>query len=299
MLKLIEKLCAACGPSGAEDAVKDIIKEEISSLDEVQEDALGNLILHRPGAGESVMFVAHMDEEGFLITHIEQDGTLRFAGDFDAKQSINALVVLENGVRGILRGKGEKLTDWHIDIGAKNLEMAETMAEVGMMGSFDSAFFVQGTQIFGKALSSRISCAVLIDLAKQDSPKDRYFAFCVQENLGQRGSYVLTHQKQPDVVIAVGGAPNCKLGKGVGIKVRDKSGTSHHQVRNRLKKTAQKMGIDHQMDISETGGIAALQQSGTLAGAVGVPILHFGTPVQCADQSDIEACKKLLRTIYH
>jgi len=299
MLKLIEKLCGACGPSGAEDAVKDIIKEEISGLGEVQEDALGNLILHRPGAEESVMFVAHMDEEGFLITHVEQDGTLRFAGDFDAKQSANAPVVLENGVRGILRGKGEKLADWHIDIGAKDQKMAESMADVGMMGGFDSAFFVQGTRIFGKALASRISCAVLINLAKQDSSQDRYFAFCVQENLGQRGSYVLTHQKQPGVVIAVGSAPNCKLGKGAGIKVRDKSGTTHHQVRNHLKQVAQKMGIDHQMDISETGGIAALQNSGILAGAIGIPMRHLNTPVQCADQADIEACAKLLRAIYH
>ena len=78
----IRALTALPGVSGREEAVRDFIQKEIGGCGRCTVDALGNLIVEKEGrlpAPARLMVTAHMDEVGFLLTHIEENGLLRFA----------------------------------------------------------------------------------------------------------------------------------------------------------------------------------------------------------------------------
>ena len=90
-IELLERLCTACGVSGDEDDIRDIILEEIKPYaDELKVDSLGNILAFKKGkqrAKSKLLISAHMDEVGFIVTNIESNGTLKFAevGGIDKK----------------------------------------------------------------------------------------------------------------------------------------------------------------------------------------------------------------------
>ena len=79
----LQKLCTCPSVSGREEAIRGLLREMITPLaDEVFSDNLGNLIAHKKGSSPEasrVMLCAHMDEIGFLVTFIEENGMLRGA----------------------------------------------------------------------------------------------------------------------------------------------------------------------------------------------------------------------------
>jgi endoglucanase len=77
---LLEKLSNAHGISGHEKEVRSILEEEIKPyIDEIKTDKLGNLIATKTGRGPSVMIAAHMDEIGFMVKYIDDNGFIYFA----------------------------------------------------------------------------------------------------------------------------------------------------------------------------------------------------------------------------
>lgn len=81
MLELLEKLCSIGGVSGREDKVREFIISEIDGFADWRVDPLGNLIVHKKGknpAKNKVMFDAHMDEVGMIVTYITDEGMLKF-----------------------------------------------------------------------------------------------------------------------------------------------------------------------------------------------------------------------------
>ena len=196
MKELLKKLTEAYGPSGNEEVIRDIIRDEIKDyVDEIRVDTLGNLIAVKKGNGVKVMLAAHMDQIGFMVTHIDDNGFLRFTriGGISVGNSINRRVVFKNGVTGVVSYDGDvdrlsdiKLDKMYIDIGASNREEAEKEVAIGDVAVYYSPFTENNGKYVSMAMDDRVGCALLIETARRlkSSPHEIYFVFTVQRNWG-------------------------------------------------------------------------------------------------------------------
>ena len=318
-LEIMQKLNACHGPSGDEGQVAAAIREMAQPyVDEITTDVLGNLICHKKGSGPKVMFAAHMDSIGFIITHIDDNGYLRFGqvGGLSAHDLPGTPVRFRNGTRGVVAGQGKgepkdwKLDHLYIDIGAKDRAEASTMVQVGDMSVFDTVPFVSGGKLFSPYLDDRIACAILLSALERikRSDNDLYFVFTVQEEVGLRGARTAAYGIDPDYGIAVDvtdsddipDAPHeCSsaAGKGAAIKVMDNSVICHPAVVKTLEELAVASNIPYQLDILRFGGTdaGAIHQSraGVYTGGISAATRYVHTPLEVADLEDIEACAAL------
>jgi len=319
LFERIAALTALHGPSGDEAAVRDAIASQAAPLaGEVTTDALGNLLVHRRGNGPRVVFAAHMDSTGFIVTHIEKEGFLRVGrlGGIAPKEAAYTPIRFKNGVRGafVPEEKADfgklKLDECCVDIGAKDEDEAKAMVQVGDTAVYDTAVRRNGCKVFSPYLDNRISCAILLAVLEQvkDSPNDLWFVFTVQEEVGTRGARTAAWALEPDYGVTVdvtdvddnpGSAKNgtTKLGKGAAVKVMDSSVICHPAVVEKLEALARENGIPVQRDIMRGGGTDAgpihVTRTGVLTGGISVPCRYIHTPVECADLGDAEACVKL------
>ena len=157
ILETLRALNACFGPSGQEGAVAEAIRNIAAPyVDECTVDALGNLLCRRRGKGPKVLFAAHMDSIGLIVTHIDEHGFLRFGpvGGLSAHEVLGAPVRFANGVKGVvaLEGKVEakemKLEHLYVDIGARDEKEARAMVQVGDTAVYDTAAFQSGSRIF-------------------------------------------------------------------------------------------------------------------------------------------------------
>ena len=208
MMTHLKKLCALDGVSGCEEPVRRYILAALkASPAEItaEVDPLGNIIARVKGrqtAAQTVLFAAHMDEVGLIVTNITEEGYLRFApvGGLEARV-IYGRRVLINGRPGVIGGKAvhlcskEEKTEMPsldkllIDMGVESREAAEKIAVPGDRAVFDSAYTkLENGLIKARALDDRAGCAVLIELLKEDLPYDIVCAFTVQEENGCIGA---------------------------------------------------------------------------------------------------------------
>ena len=319
ILEIIQALNACHGPSGNEGQVAAAIRTLAAPyVDEITTDALGNLICHKGGTGPRVMFAAHMDSIGFIITHIDENGYLRFGqvGGLSAHDLPGTPVRFRNGTRGVVAVQGKvepkdwKLDHLYIDIGAKDHAEAKTMVQVGDTAVYDTAAFVNGSRIVSPYLDDRIACVVLLMAMEQlkGTKNDLYFVFTVQEEVGIRGARTAAYGIDPDYGIAVDvtdsddipDAPHeCSsvAGKGAAIKVMDSSVICHPAVVAKLEALAKEQGISSQKDILKAGGTdaGAIHQTraGVYTGGISIPTRYIHTPQEMADLDDITACADL------
>jgi endoglucanase len=226
----LKQLSLAFGPSGCEDNVAELIKEKISGLcDEITADKLGNITAFKKGSdsAEKLMIAAHMDEVGFMVTHIDDEGYLHFSllGGIDPRVLCGRRVVVGNEkkrVHGVIMAKAIHLqnenerkettpvTAMYIDIGAENKEKAEKTAPIGSFGTFDSEyvnFGKDGHMLKAKALDDRLGCALMCDVLEKlkeegkTLPFDVYFAFTVREEIGYSGAQTAAFYINPDKAI--------------------------------------------------------------------------------------------------
>ena len=322
-MELLQQLCAIPGPSGREEAVREFLREAIAPyVDEITQDALGNLIAHKKGPGEKVMFAAHMDEIGLIVTFIDEKGFLRFApvGGVDPYDSVHREVVFLNGARGVIgyEEKGEPLKDlkWakmFIDIGAKDQKEAEATVSVGDMAVFAGGFFLQGETVTAKALDDRVGCYLLLEALKSvgESQKDIYAVFTAQEEVGLRGARVAAEGIAPDWAYAVdvtdtGDMPGAEvmavaLGKGPAVKVKDRSILTHPLARQRMFDAAEAAGVPYQLEILEYGGTDAgaihLSGVGVKTGALSIPTRYIHSVCETANIKDIKNGAALLAAL--
>jgi len=247
VIKTIRTLAEAYGTSGHEDQIRSIIQAEIADVaDEIEIDALGNLIasLNGSGAGRRVMLAAHMDEIGVIITHVDEKGFLRFGpvGGISPALMVGNRVRFADGTMGVIwiekrenSNRTPRLDQLYIDVGAK--DRASCPVKVGAMASYDRTFLAQGDRWVAKAMDDRIGCAILVELMfainrqKLTLPHTVHFVFSVQEEVGLRGATTAAFSLEPEVGIAVdvtdtGDTPKSypmavSLGDGPAIKVKD------------------------------------------------------------------------------
>ncbi len=316
---LLEKLLVTFGPSGNEDKIREVIKKEIKGFaDEIREDALGNLIAIKKGAGKKIMVASHMDEIGVMINSIDENGFLRFTniGGVNPFTSLYQRVKFEDGTIGTIgmekldEIKDLKINKMFIDVGLPSKDEVVKKINVGDVAAFSSPFVYQNEKVMSKTLDDRLGCYVAIETLKQlnNCPNEVYFVFTVQEEVGLRGAKTAAYGINPDMGIAIdvtltGDTPKAAtmevgLGKGVAIKVKDNSVISHPKVKNLMVETAIENDIPYQLEILDGGGTDSgaihLTRAGVPSGVISIPCRYVHSPSEMAAVSDVLNAIKLL-----
>ncbi len=235
-MNLIRELSLAFGPSGCEDGVRELIMEQIQGdCDTYTVDKAGNLIAvvrgrgldYNPDKPRRLMLSAHMDEVGFMITEITEEGYLKFdtVGGIDPRVLCGRHVKIgdeRRRIHGVIaskaihlqtaeeRSKATPIRKMYIDIGASDREDAKRYVAVGDYATFDSDFVTfgkDGRMMKGKALDDRAGCAMLIEIMRDlhrdpcDMPFDVCFAFTCCEEVGISGANVAAFGIKPETAI--------------------------------------------------------------------------------------------------
>ena len=329
-LELLAEICEAPGAPGHEQRVREIVLREVTPLvDEVRTDNMGNVTAIKKGkSNKTVMIGAHMDEIGFIVTHIDDNGFLRFhtLGGFDPK-TLTAQRVIIHGKKDLIgvmgskpihvmspeeRNKPPKIKDFFIDTGIPKGEV-EKFVSVGDVVTRERKLIEMGNCVNCKSIDNRVSVFVLIEMLRElsDAPYDVYGVFTVQEEVGIRGANVATQEVRPDfgfgldttIAFDVPGAAShekiTELGKGAAIKVMDSSTICDYRMVEYMKQTADKYNIEYQLEIltgggTDTSGIQRFTPGGSIAGAVSIPTRHIHQVIEMADKGDIRKSIDLL-----
>lgn len=319
--ELLSKLVAPLGVSGCEKRISDTIRAIMEPLcDECYNDAMGNLIAVKHGTGgatahhKKTMLCAHMDEIGFLVTFIEENGLVRFAtvGGINFTAFSYVQVVSDKGVKGVMvpdsDAKAGELTfdKCSIDIGASSRREAERRVSIGdVFGVLPGVTRLGGHRVVGHPLDDRAGCAVLVMVAEQlgECEDDVYFVFSVQEEVGCRGARPAAFAVAPDRALVydvtrTGDTPGSKpmavkLGGGAAIKIKDSSVICHAGMVDELIGVAKQNKIKYQCEVLVSGGTdtSSIQMSGAgcPAAAISLPSRYIHSGVEMIDLDDVEA----------
>ncbi|WP_297556579.1 M42 family metallopeptidase [Thermococcus sp.] len=331
--ELLKKIVEAPGVSGFEFlGVRDVVIEAFKPyVDEIRVDKLGNVIAHKEGKRPKVMLAGHMDQIGLMVTHIEKNGFLRVApvGGVDPRTLIAQRFKVWVGPNEFIYGVGgsvpphiqkpeqrNKAPTWDqvfIDIGAESKEEAEEMGvKIGTVITWDGRLERLGKhRLVSIAFDDRIAVYTLVESARQlsETDADVYFVATVQEEVGLRGAKVSAFGIDPDygfaldVTIAadVPGTPEHKqitqLGKGVAIKIMDRSVICHPTIVRWMEELAKKYEIPYQWDILTGGGTDAgaihLNKTGVPSGGISIPARYIHSNTEVVDERDVDAAVKL------
>ncbi len=220
MMKLLSELCLLTGISGDESRVREYIIRQIEGFCEYKVDNLGNIIALKKGEltpDKRILVSAHMDEVGFIVNYINDDGSLKISsvGGIEATAALGKRVLVgESEISGVIgsvavhnlskeeREKSPSISSLCVDIGAENKEEAEKYVALGDSVCFEPDFQEIGNgKILSKAIDDRFGCAVMIKLLQGELKYDTYFTFVVQEEIGLRGAKVAAYTVNPDVAV--------------------------------------------------------------------------------------------------
>lgn len=310
-MELLAKLTQCFSPSGREDKIRRLIAEQVEEyVTDVYTDPMGNLICRKKGNGKRLMLAAHMDEIGFMVTHIDDCGFLRFTnvGGISPANCVNRGVVFENGTAGVISYeksvKDLTLDKMYIDIGADCRRAAEERVQIGDMAVCSGEYTPMGGCAAAKSMDDRAGCYALIRAIQtaQSCPNDLYAVFTVQEELGLRGAKTAAYNVEPDMGIAidvsmVGDTPesakhSLSLGKGPGIKIKDASFIIHPKAREFMLKGAREAQIPYQLEAAQRGGTDAgaihLSGGGVPSGTISIPTRYIHSPREVVSLADVE-----------
>lgn len=331
-VKLLAQICEVAGAPGHEQRVRELVLKNIKGVaGKIELDNLGNIYAIKKGKDSSkrVMIAAHMDEIGFMVKHIDDNGFLRFhtLGGFDPK-TLTAQRVIVHGKKDLIgvmgskpihimtaeeRNKTVQLSDFFIDLGLPKKEV-EKYISIGDVITRDRQLIEMGECVNCKSIDNRVAVYILIETLKllKDCPYDVYGVFSVQEEVGIRGANVAAHNINPsfgfglDTTIAYD-LPDSKpeeqitkLGGGVAIKLMDASTICDYRMVKYQKEIADKFKIKWQPELlpmggTDTAGIQRMGKTGAIAGAISIPTRHLHQVIEMAHKSDIEGAVLLLK----
>ena len=328
---LLKRIAEAPGVPGREDAVRAIVLPELRALaDEVRVDPLGNVIATKHGGGPRVMVAAHMDEIGFMVRFIDDNGFIRLQnlGGFDPRVLSAQRVIVHTHRGDHLRGalqpaskpihllqpdeiKPPKLEDFYVDLGLP-VDEARAAVEVGDMVTLDRTCERVGHTVMSKALVDRLNLFIMIEALRAMGAHDAEIVAVatVQEEVGLRGAQTAAFGVDPDVGVALdvtiaGDIPGMeatsrvsKLGAGVAIKVFDSSHIPNYKLVRHFRDVAEQHGIPYQLEVLARGGTdaGAMQRSraGMPAITISLPTRYLHTVNEMAHVDDIGAAITLL-----
>ena len=326
-IALLKTISETPGAPGFEKPIRDVVIKEIKDfVHDYSVDNLGNLIAIVKGKDSSkrVMSAAHLDEIGFLVNYIDDDGFVYFntLGGFDPK-TLTAQRVIIHGKKDVIgvmsskpihamttdeRNKVPKTTDYYIDLGLP-VDLVKDIVGIGNPITREREMIEMGSCVNGKSLDNRVAVYILIEtikkLSKSKIPYDFYAVFTVQEEVGIRGANVAAHSINPffgialDTTIAFdlpGAKPQEKvtsLGKGTAIKVMDAMTICDYRMVAYMKEVATERKIPYQLEIfpgggTDTAGVQRMGKSGAIAGAISIPTRHLHQVVEMCHKDDID-----------
>lgn len=321
MKQILTRLLSAYGATGREENVAKVIEEMIAPyVDSTRIDALGNLIAVRKGEGKRIMFAAHMDHIGFVVTDIDDNGFLRVfnVGGISKVNSIHRHVVFANGVSGVIANETENamaninnINTMFIDIGARDRADAEKMVKIGDVAVYAPDFFELGNNMMaGPAMDNRVGCCVLIGMlrALRDRKNEIVAVFTTQEEVGLRGARAAAYEVDPDFGIALdvtlcGDTPkgpkiSVKAGEGPCVKILDSSLICSPAVVKMMEDAAQRAGVKYQREVLTAGGTdaAAIQMTrgGVASGVLSIACRYVHSACETISLSDVEGGVRLL-----
>ena len=333
-VSLLKDICEIAGAPGFEKRVRDLVIKEVTPLvDELTVDNLGNVITLKKGSsnpdGKKAMVGAHMDEIGFIVTHIDDNGFLRFhtLGGFDPK-TLTAQRVIVHGKEDVIgvmgskpihvmspeeRNKVVKTSDFFIDLGLSKEEV-EKIISIGDPITRERELIEMGDCVNCKSIDNRVSVFILIETLRNlgEVPYAVYGVFTVQEEVGLRGANVSAHTINPDFGFGLdttiafdlpGAQPHEKvteLGKGTAIKIMDASTICDYRMVAYMKQLADKHEIPWQPEVltaggTDTAGIQRMGKDGAISGAVSIPTRHLHQVIEMAHKEDIRWSIELLK----
>ncbi|BAA80327.2 N-terminal deblocking aminopeptidase [Aeropyrum pernix K1] len=331
VLETLRELVFTPGPSGFEDLVRSVVVSRLRELglDPVV-DELGNVVVNPSGGEPRLLAAAHMDELGFVITGVGDDGLLAFRklGGIDDRilPGQHVEILLDGGARieGVIgitpphlqldRGEAEKPLRWHelrIDIGAQSRAEAE---ELGVKPLQPAVFKKHwSTLAGGRALASRgfddrAGVALLLELAKRiaEGRVDAggiALAWTVQEEVGLRGASYVASRMKPKAFLAVDTMACChpavtghtRPGGGPVVRALDNQHITPRWLVELLEEAARSAGLE--LQYATAGGTtdaAAFQRTGVPSAAIGIPLKYTHSTAEVLYLSDLEGALKLL-----
>ncbi len=328
-IDLLARLCEAPGAPGREERIREVVIAEMRPyVDEITVDPMGSVAgIRRGGGGPRVMLAAHMDELGFLVTHVDDEGFIRVIplGGFDPKTKIAQRVIVHGtedllGVMGAKpihimsdeeRKRLPKPDDHFIDVGLP----AERVREVVRKGdpvTRERTLARLGDLVTCKSLDNRAGLYVMLRALQRlgDHDCEVVAVATTQEEVGLRGARVAAQRLRPDVGLAIditlandgpGAKPHERvtaIGGGAAIKAYDSGVIVPREVIDHLVRIADERGIPHQLEIMSRGGTDTrelqLAGDGALAGCVSIPTRYVHQVVETCHPDDLEASADLV-----
>ena len=328
--ELLKDLCLLNGTSGDEKNVRDFIISHLPEDCDYAVDSLGNLIVNKKGETEpknKVALFAHMDEVGFIVTYITEDGFVNVASVggidnsalFGKKLTINGQVGVA-GAKAIHQCSSDEakkipeITDVSVDFGFESRGEAEKYISLGDFGYFKSDFVEFGNDMIkSKALDDRLGCAVMLELLQEKSKINYTCVFTVQEEIGTRGATVSAYTVNPDYAIVIetttaSDIPDtpenkkvCKVGEGAVVSFMDRGTIYNKDLYKKAREIADKNGIANQTKTVVAGGndASAIHKSagGIKTIAVSLPCRYIHSSASVGSKADMESVKSLVNTL--
>ena len=335
-LKMMQELTDAPGVPGYEEAVRRVMRRYLEPLGEIMTDNLGSIIARKVGkaGGPKIVLAGHMDEIGFMITRITDDGFLKFqplGGWWDQVMLAQRVEVHTRSgpVIGVIgskpphilspdeRKKVYEKKDMFIDVGASSRAEAESFGirpgdPVVPVGPF--TVMKNEKLLMAKAWDNRFGCALAIEVMRrlkgQPHPNEVYGVGTVQEEVGLRGAATAAYKIEPDIGFALdtgiaGDTPGIspddaqsKMGKGPVILLYDGSMIPHTRLRDLVVDTAEAEQIPYQFDKISGGGTDAGKihtfGAGVPSLVIGVPVRYIHTHTAILNRDDFDNAARLM-----
>jgi putative aminopeptidase FrvX len=333
-LQLFRTLTELPGTPGNEHEVRKFMRSELEKYsDEIIQDRLGSIFGVKRGKenGPKVMIAGHMDEVGFIVTSITDNGMIRFQplGGWWSQVLLaqRVHIVTSNGpVVGVigsipphlleesLRSKPMDIKNMLIDIGADDREDA---LKIGIKPGQQIVPICPFTpmanpkKILAKAWDNRYGCGLAVELLKElkdeTLPNIVYSGATVQEEVGLRGAQTAATMINPDIFFALDASPANdmsgdkqafgQLGKGALLRIYDRSMVTHRGMREFVLDTAETNKIPYQYFISQGGtdaGRVHTANEGVPSAVVGICSRYIHTAASIVHVDDYAAAKELL-----
>lgn len=304
-----------------------IVEPRLAAMcDRVESDPLGGVAGVR-GSGPRLMLAAHMDEIGLMVSHVDDDGFIRFLtlGGWDVKTLITQRVVVHGreDVPGVVgtppihlltaeqRTQLPEIGTLSIDIGLP-AERARELVRPGDVITRSRELMPMGEVLTGKSLDDRVGVFVMLEALRTAgaSQCELWATATVQEEVGLRGARVATERIRPRIGIAIdtcpandgaGGdreGPGTRLGEGAAIRIMDSSAIGAPGLVDHLTAVAEERGIPHQFHLANRGGTDTkelqLSGQGAIAGCVSIPSRYVHSSVEVCHPADIAAAIDLV-----
>jgi endoglucanase len=328
-----QRLVESTGPSGYEEQTQQIWRERVrAAADAITTDSLGNSIAVLNASGRPrVMFDAHIDEIGFIIKYIDDNGFLYFSGigGFDASTLAGnrVRILTKNGpVLGVFgrkpvhlieqdeRKKAPELKNMWIDMGAASRAEAEKLISIGDAGGRAHGLDrLQGRLVASAALDDRVGAYIVAETFRAVADKKPqvavHAASSVQEEIGLRGARVSSYQTEAEIGIAVEvtwtsdhpQTSKTELGDvrvGAG-PVLTRGPNTNPRIFERLVEAAQSEGAPYQVEAQPRGtgtdqNVMQLSRSGMATGLLSVPTRYLHTASEILSLDDVDASVAIL-----